>query len=394
MKYILNPEIMCVINGNSNFLYNRKTRKRYSLNSRYVKMFENPKELFEKDLELQGIQQLLREKIIVEDQQSEDKCSVRYLSDNNIVNIQLELLTSCNFQCIHCYLKEEPRNYYAMPLKKVYNIVDQAAELGVINFDITGGEPLLCKNLKKILRYIYKKGMKTILFTNGLLINKEWISYFAEIGIDGLRISLDGLEYSHNYIRGNDCFQQIINNITMAAKEKIPIHISTTAMKENVSELYDLIDFLREKKEIIHSIDTYLPFESEDADRMIRPQEYAKIVKYLMREGISKNNLDIEEYCGIGKNYFFISADGVCKLCPTFPQKYSLGNVFDMTLGEIAKKVGEYKNINCKESHNCIYFPYCKGGCRSRALLLENDICGKDKYMCKVCEEIKGQSKL
>lgn len=53
-----------------------------------------------------------------------------------------------------------------MAIEDIYNIVDETSKLGVVNIDITGGEPLLYKEIKEVLGYIYRKKMNSTLFTS------------------------------------------------------------------------------------------------------------------------------------------------------------------------------------------------------------------------------------
>lgn len=96
-KFILNPELMCVISDNKVFLYNRIKRISYKIKAEYLLYFQSARELTNKNLQLIGIQQLIKEKIIIEDKNTQEKCLIRYRDfDYKITDIQIEVTTNCN----------------------------------------------------------------------------------------------------------------------------------------------------------------------------------------------------------------------------------------------------------------------------------------------------------
>ena len=123
-------------------------------------------------------------------------------------------------------------------LRQIYNS-------GACGIAFEGGEPLLRKDLVEILAFSRSLPMHTSLITNGTLLE----SRIDEISpyINGVvYVSLDGLEKTHNSIRGvNGCFQKALRGITTAA-QKVPVTINTTIMSENLEEIETLVRLAKE----------------------------------------------------------------------------------------------------------------------------------------------------
>lgn len=123
-------------------------------------------------------------------------------------------------------------------LKQVYNS-------GACGIAFEGGEPLLRNDLVKILAFSRSLPLHTSLITNGTLLESKIheISPFIN-GV--IYVSLDGLEKTHDAIRGvNGCFKKTIQGITAAA-QKVPVTINTTIMAENLHEIEDMAKLAKE----------------------------------------------------------------------------------------------------------------------------------------------------
>jgi len=124
-------------------------------------------------------------------------------------------------------------------------ILKQIYDSGACGIAFEGGEPLLRNDLVEILAFSRSLPLHTSLITNGTLLE----SRIDEISpcINGVvYVSLDGLEKTHDAIRGvSGCFKKAINGI-MAAAQKVPVTINTTIMGENLHEIEEMVKLARE----------------------------------------------------------------------------------------------------------------------------------------------------
>ena len=123
----------------------------------------------------------------------------------------------CNAFCEFCHFgdHENFKNTTYAKLDEFKSNVSQLAELGVKFIDLTGGEPLLHKDIHLMAEYAKNLKMQTSITSNGLLYPK-----FAEklVGnIDLLHFSLDSPdEEEHNKIRKVDCFNHVLKSVEIA----------------------------------------------------------------------------------------------------------------------------------------------------------------------------------
>jgi MoaA/NifB/PqqE/SkfB family radical SAM enzyme len=123
-------------------------------------------------------------------------------------------------------------------LKRIY-------DSGAVGIAFEGGEPLLRNDLVEILAFSRSLPLHTSLITNGTLLESKTDQIAPYInGV--VYVSLDGLEKTHDAIRGvGGSFRKSVRGIT-AAKEKVAVTINTTIMAENIDEIEDLVGLAEE----------------------------------------------------------------------------------------------------------------------------------------------------
>src|SRR5271165_4287410 len=129
------------------------------------------------------------------------------------VCLYLEVTNRCNLLCTTC-----PRTYADLeppadlPWDLFRAIVDQLP--GLKRAVLHGiGEPMLVKNLPKMVRYLAERGVYVLFNTNGTVLNERNGRALVEAGLDEFRISLDAAtRKSFLAVRGKDYFDRILAN--------------------------------------------------------------------------------------------------------------------------------------------------------------------------------------
>src|ERR1051325_2388032 len=165
------------------------------------------------------------------------------------VCIYLEVTNRCNVLCTTCprtYEELEPPADMSWPL--FTSIVDQIPDLkravlhGV-------GEPMLVKNLPKMVRYLKDRGTYVLFNTNGTVLNEKNGRALIAAGLDELRVSLDASNAkSYRAIRGKNYFNRILKNVR-AFRElqerdghlKPQVSAWLTGLRETIEELPDFV---------------------------------------------------------------------------------------------------------------------------------------------------------
>ena len=168
---------------------------------------------------------------------------------SNLLDVKVPLFCghkvtyNCNLRCKMCpfWKRTSPDSTLAQEkaiLKQVYNS-------GACGIAFEGGEPLLRNDLAEILAFSRSLPLHTSLITNGTLLESK-ISEIASYINGVVYVSLDGLEETHDAIRGiGGSFRKAVRGI-IAAKEKVAVTINTTIMAENIDEIERMVSLAQE----------------------------------------------------------------------------------------------------------------------------------------------------
>lgn len=150
------------------------------------------------------------------------------------------ITSKCNRKCSFCF-RPDCRE---LTTKKIYKIIDKLAESGIKGIGITGGEPLLKKDIINILKYIWKKNIKICLATNTDFYSKY--RKFIDRYVTAIGIPIEGsTKKIHDSVRGINNFRNIINTADKIYKNtKIPIYFSTVITKNNIEDLANIENLL------------------------------------------------------------------------------------------------------------------------------------------------------
>ncbi|MCW4000618.1 MAG: PTO1314 family radical SAM protein [Candidatus Bathyarchaeota archaeon] len=153
-----------------------------------------------------------------------------------------KLTYNCNLRCKMCPFWKRPSPDPSLPQTKA--VLKQIYNSGAVGVAFEGGEPLLRRDLVDILAFSRSLPLHTSLITNGTLL-KSRIDEIAPYINGVVYVSLDGLEKTHDAIRGIDgSFRKALGGIN-AAKEKVPVTINMTVMAENVDEIESLVELAK-----------------------------------------------------------------------------------------------------------------------------------------------------
>ncbi len=142
------------------------------------------------------------------------------------VRVELHPTDRCNLDCRFCWRKgdNEIRPEKELSKDKLIDIVDEAADMGVEEWIISGGgEPMLRKETTlQVMERIKEHGMWGQLTTNGCLLKEEDVERIVDMRWDQVQISIDGPDArTHNFIRQEDyAFRKSVKASKMISSEK------------------------------------------------------------------------------------------------------------------------------------------------------------------------------
>ena len=295
------------------------------------------------------------------------------------VNVYLKVTGICDLRCTFCSQYNE--KVYNMPIDSAKKLLKELKDIGVISINYTGGEPLLYKHIKDLLKYGYELGFEQILVTNGvhLFDEEDLLKYINIIGI-----SLHGEEETHDRLCGKTGVYNIVTkNINRLIEDykDIKVLINYTLSKDSINDkdINSVVSFAKDKKinlcfgrinyigaslnsDIIEP-DSYL----EKINKVFSIYDNITVSNCIIPCAVSSKYEHLTHSCGAGQTMYSIEANGDVKICPS--STFVLGNAF---------KNGFLKTIKSKyikKFHElswlpnvcmlCKKFPSCKGGCHA-----------------------------
>lgn len=301
-----------------------------------------------------------------------------------------ECTLRCNLKCIHCgsdcLMNSESKD---MPLPDFLSVLDSIKDKVNPHTTIvalTGGEPLMRNDLEECGMAISKRGFPWGMVSNGYSFTAKRFEQLLRCGLRSLTISLDGLEESHNWLRGkSDSYIRALKAIGIAAKEKsIIFDVITCVNQKNFHELEKIRELLVE-----HGVSKWRIFTIFAKGRARNNPQLdvscdqfrglMEFIKQTRKQGIIKANYGCEGFLGmyeteVRDSFFFCRAginigsvlvDGSISACPGLRGDYIQGsiykdNFFDVWENrfEVMRKRNWTKTGICTD---CSVYKWCLG---------------------------------
>jgi radical SAM protein with 4Fe4S-binding SPASM domain len=109
------------------------------------------------------------------------------------------------------------------------------------SFNVTGGEPLLHRDIFEILEELRRRHFEVYLLSNGTLISEEKARLLAWLGVKGVQISIEGPEQIHDSIRGRGSFSSSITGVRHLLNAGINVTLNVTLSDINADHFMDMI---------------------------------------------------------------------------------------------------------------------------------------------------------
>lgn len=171
--------------------------------------------------------------------------------------LRISLTERCNLRCFYCMPEEGVQikeNEKYMSRKEIFQFAKYFVDRGVTKIRLTGGEPLVRKDVRGILRDLSSLPVELGITSNGVIIDK-FIPLFQEIGLHKINISLDSLDAEKNlFITKRDYFDRIMSNIRLLCDEGFRPKINAVVMRGVNSD--EVIEFI----ELTHQMDIDVRF--------------------------------------------------------------------------------------------------------------------------------------
>lgn len=163
--------------------------------------------------------------------------------NNNFSSIRLEVTSKCNINCKYCHKSDYANKVDDMTTTEIETLIKSLKEQYPINkVLLTGGEPLLNKDIVKLVRTLTNMDIKVDMVTNGKLLNEELIQKLYNAGLKRIRLSIDGFEEHTEYRKGSDPYRlwELCKYIKNNTNMNLVVH--TVCSPHNVDALERIYD--------------------------------------------------------------------------------------------------------------------------------------------------------
>jgi radical SAM enzyme (rSAM/lipoprotein system) len=296
---------------------------------------------------------------------------------HNLNYLFWECTSKCNLNCLHCGSDcSTDSSFKDMPLADFLLALD-TIESKADNFIVvlTGGEPLLRKDIELCGREIRKRGMRWGMVSNGYLYDQQKHIALLNAGLGALTISLDGLEDTHNWLRNTKkSFSKVEAAINLAASSsRLNFDVVTCVNKKNLEELPLIFDFLAGKGVKAWRLFTIIPIgrAKNNQDLFLSDLEFKRMLDFIWAKRKLKSiniKFSCEGYVGqyelkVRDNYFFCRAginigsilkDGSISACPNIDRIFSQGNIYRDNFYEVwQSKFQLFRNRSWTRTGKC-----------------------------------------
>ncbi|MDA1000658.1 MAG: GTP 3',8-cyclase MoaA [bacterium] len=197
-------------------------------------------------------------------------------------DLRISVTDRCNFRCFYC-MPEEGMTFLPheeiLTYEEIARVVRLTTELGFVSYHLTGGEPLLRKDLHILIRKMLEiqPGMDMALTTNGVFL-PEMAKRLFEAGLRRVNISLDTMdENKFLFMTRRKVFSQVMAGIEAAVEAGFsPIKINAVAIKGlTEEELPRFARWARETGHVVRFIE-YMPLDADkswEKDKVLSAEE-------------------------------------------------------------------------------------------------------------------------
>jgi len=156
------------------------------------------------------------------------------------INVLWEPTLHCNLFCGFCYNSSGPK---AERGQRLTDAIDQFAESGAFQLTIIGGEPLMMPEFFDLVHRSEGLGISNEFVTNGWFVDEKMVARLLETQISQMVVSIDGLEETHDRVRGKQgSFKRAIRAVRLLSEAGFDVNVTACLQRTNVHEIDALVD--------------------------------------------------------------------------------------------------------------------------------------------------------
>ena len=301
-----------------------------------------------------------------------------------------ECTLKCNISCKHCgsdcKSSAESKDMPAEDFLRVIDSITPSVNPNQVNIIITGGEPLMRNDLEQVGLALYRRGYPWGIVSNGLALTRDRLKRLMAAGLHAITISLDGLEDSHNWLRGH-------SNSFLRASEAIKMLVHESELEWDVVTCVNHKNYhqLEEMKKYLYTIGvrrwrvfTIFPVgrAAQHPEFQLTDEEFTGLMEFIKTTRKEKRiNLqyacegflgnyegDVRDHfysCTAGISVASILSDGSISACLSIRSNYQQGNIYQDDFMDVwNNRFQPFRNREWMRTGicaDCKLFRYCEG---------------------------------
>lgn len=339
-----------------------------------------------------------------------------------------EITRACALACLHCRAQAQPKpDPRQLTTAEAIGVVDQIREMGDPILVVTGGDPLMRRDVYELLAYAVHKGLRTSLTPSATaLVTPKSLARVRESGVLRVAISLDGPSAEvHDRFRGfSGSFQRTVEIMRDVREAGLTLQINTTVSRYNLPVLEEMPEIVAKAEAVQWSVFFLVPTGRGKAEDMISAEDHERVFHWLydlsrqgpfdvkstaaptyrrvaiqraraeggdsggrsarpiagagyrFQDGLHRPALGVND----GKGFAFISHTG--EVYPSGFLPLTAGNVRDRPLAEIYRRSSLFRDLRDPDKLKgrcgaCEFREVC-GGSRARAWAVSGDYLAED----------------
>jgi len=215
---------------------------------------------------------------------------------------------TCNLSCVHCYSDSYNKKYEGeLTTAEAKVMIDDLAEFQIPALLISGGEPLVRKDVFELANYAADGGVKCTLSTNGTLITKDTARRIQDARFTYVGISLDGIGEVNDRFRGQPgAFKKAMRGFRNCVEIGQRVGLRLTLTKRNASDLPAIFDFI-EDEGIDRACFYHLVYSGRGSEMLqddLKPEEARRAMDVILertadyhRRNLNKDILTVDNHC-------------------------------------------------------------------------------------------------
>ncbi|HIE79987.1 MAG TPA: GTP 3',8-cyclase MoaA, partial [Nitrospinaceae bacterium] len=234
-----------------------------------------------------------------------------------IVNLRISVTDRCNFRCTYCMPADNVEfmdRSNLLTFEEIHRVVTVVSKLGINRIRLTGGEPMMRKDLPTLIKMIDKvEGINDIAMTTNAYFLKDQAQSLLDAGLKRLNVSLDSLDpEKFRDVNRRDCLQAVLDGLDAARNVGFKsIKINAVAVRNfSETEIMGLIEYGRSDGFEVRFIE-FMPLDADkvwERDKVLFGHEIIDLIKEKYELVPIDNSLEI----GPASEYNF--ADGKGKI--------------------------------------------------------------------------------